>query len=212
VGDDIKNLHVFGMVLERRGEERCLLVPLDESGRATLFGGSGFEDDARTMLGLLTKELFDESGQTIGLLAMPEESGADGTSHAKGWTPDRYAPHGVPQVFYEERYRSGGGSKYGVVYVVPEDAWERLDAPEDRGEDAAGSIRAVALGDLRARCLGGEEPDMGAFEELVEGGEELVGERDGFREWEPEDDHNQRSRRAYSAFMTHVLPHIGEGS
>ena len=126
VGDDIKNLHVFGMVLERRAGELCVLVPLDAKGRATLFGGSGFEDDAQTMLGLLKKELFDESGQTIGLCVSPEESEAAGTLHAKGWVPDRYAGHGVPQIFYEERYKSGGGSKYGVVYLVHEDAWERL--------------------------------------------------------------------------------------
>ena len=208
MGDDIKNLHVFGMVLERRAGESCVLVPLDGNGRATLFGGSGFEDDAQTMLGLLKKELFDESGQTIGLCVAPEESGADGTHHARGWVPDRYAGHGVPQIFYEERYKSGGGSKYGVVYLVPEDAWERLERESRRGKDAAGSIRAVALSSIRAECLGdeaGAEPDMDAFEALVEGGEELVGGQDGFEAWSPKDDHDQRSRRAYAAFIRYVV-------
>ncbi len=205
MGDDIKNLHVFGMVRERRDGVPYLLVPLDPSGRITLFGGSGFEDDAQTMLGLLKKELFDESGQTIVLLTAPEESGARGTSHARGWVPDRYAPHGVPQVFYEERYKGDGGSKYGVVYVVPEDAWERREREDKPGKDAAGSIRAVSLEAIRARCFGAEEPDMDGFEELVERGEELVGEHDRFSRWNVKDDHDQRAKRAYAAFMTYVV-------
>lgn len=223
--EDLKHVHVFGMVLLGDTiEDSSLLVPLHrEKNWIVMLGGGGIhgsDGETGTLRGLLATELAAETGDRIVLDDWHHVTrGHDPDFYAEGWAPATVAPTQRPSLFYEEHYESKEGSKYGALFLVPGRAWrtgeEVAAAASPRGKDLPAAIVKVPIERLRA--ITGEPNRLFAFEQLVASLAETEdaifypedAARVEFERW-GQSEHNARAKRGYSAFIEYVIEALPE--